>query len=179
MKSPVVITETYHSFERLIYDTVGRFVRRFGGDFEEYVAEANRVFMVAYNAHDAARGKFSTLLVNSIWNRLTNVSIAEARRRSRYNTTLDADEDGRTAAVAVDDQARFGLENWDISEFSDDAREIVDVVLNTPIDLKEIIDEKGGRPPAWRNSLQEYFSGMGWTHRRIADAFREVGAALV
>lgn len=168
MASP--IGETYIEVEKLIYHTVNKFVARFGGDTEEYVAEANLVYMRVYEAYDPAKGAFSTLLVTSINNRLMDMS-QSAYRKSKVHSSIDEHE-----IQPVDRHHDFRIGEF-LEDLTADARMVVDLVLHdSPV--SDAAAGKGGEIRNWQSSIREYLRGLGWSARKIGSVFSEVSAAL-
>jgi DNA-directed RNA polymerase specialized sigma24 family protein len=186
--SEVAITETYLEVEKLIFDTVHRFIRLYGGDFEEYVAESNVVYMKVYEAFDPERGAFSTLLVTSIWNRLIDVSYDRSEAMKVHGASLDAakDDGGSLAEMVADHRpANFNLEEF-ASDLTEDAKSVLRMVLKSPKEfgphLSDMIEEvamgKGGENRNWRSTIRNYLWEVGWSVERISKTFSEIGAAL-
>ncbi len=62
-----VLTETYDNVKYLIFKIVWKFKGRYGGNFEELLAEANLLYILAYDTHDETLSALSTWLYTKIW----------------------------------------------------------------------------------------------------------------
>lgn len=179
MKAEAVVTEVYLDVEKLIYKTVSRFIARHGGDFEEYVAEANVVFLNCYRLHDPARGMFSTLLVTAINNRLINFGKNELRYNNRYGSnTIDASTEDRMC-VAAGDIADDSSGGYDFGDLGNDARTVLRLVLTASGEFRDAIIGSGKGAKDWRKSLKKYLLiEMGFSTEDISNVFTEIGAVL-
>src|SRR5476651_2599406 len=75
--SSIGIAETYDDVAELVYDTCWKFKRRYGGDFDDLLSQANLAFMESYGSYQT-KYRFSTWVRTIVWNRLLD----EARRIS-------------------------------------------------------------------------------------------------
>ena len=62
--------QTYADVEKLIKKVVWDFKKRYGGDFQELLGEAELSFVMAYKSWEKDRVKFTTYLCKSIKNNL-------------------------------------------------------------------------------------------------------------
>lgn len=173
---PRPIEETYASVQKLIYKVAGDFHRRFGGDFDDLVGEANVAFMKVYEAFDPSRGAFTTLLQHSIVNRLYDVA-AMKRRRPAVRLEAVAAESG----IPVADWVAAPAETWDelaYQELSEDARTVLKIVVGAPAELRALAKAKGGHAKNWRHALKGYLADMGWTANQVAKSFEEIAGLL-
>jgi len=156
---------TYEDVEPLIRSTVRRFVRRYGGSFDQCMEHASLIYVKAYRRFDPSQAKFSTYLVNAIW-----YELLEVRRRyackHRDTTFVDADIDILAAP------ARFDLAAF-IEELSDDARQVVKIVFETAWQFEP-------SPYEIRRHIVAYLSqpAIGWTSKHIKRTFAEIRDAL-
>ena len=61
------VIETYFDVQNLIFDTVWKFQKQYGGDFEEMVAESNLIYMKCFLSHSPNKAQFSTWLRFRLW----------------------------------------------------------------------------------------------------------------
>ena len=163
--------ETYADVVNLIHHTVHRFNRQFHGDYEEQFAEANFVFMHVYDTYEESRGSFTNLLVMSIWRRLTDVSVI-ARRKSIRTAGGDA-----VVQVPSRPSSSFSLSDF-LCEISEDAKVVVQLVVEAPSDLAAVAEAKGDTACNWRSTIRDYLRSKGWHRDRINAGFEEVRHAL-
>ncbi len=164
---PDAITETYQDVQKLICDTAWKFQRAHGGDFEEMTSIANLVFMKAFLSHDANRASFVT------WFRLKmEKAFLEMQRgdcqRAHFNLPL---EDRPTRPI------RPFVEL--LSELSQDAQTIVELLLEFPDTLQEGILKKSPHPCHVRPVLKAYLKTFfGWSDKHVVDTFREIAEVI-
>lgn len=187
----LAVTETYEDVRLLIFDTVHKFHRSYGGDFEELVGDAHLIFMEVYNNFDPGRGtKFSTWLRLKIWYGLLEKARAQAKRRKGLHDRAVDQTDKRMSSINLTDiscidltnipavnQPTFSLLDF-ISEreISKDAVIVVNLVLNPPPGLGKIFEKSGWKRV--RGCLREYLRGLGWTVARISESFSEIRQVL-
>jgi RNA polymerase sigma factor (sigma-70 family) len=182
--------ETYEDVRKLICHTVWRIVKKCGGDFDEYMSEANEVFLTAYADFDGSC-PFSNWLVQMITYRLLDVVRDRCHEQSRCRPAPN-DSVGRIPVWSLSADADSGVnpvENvpdarptWRIGELleelGDDARTVVQLVVETPAELDAIVKAKGDQPRNYRSSIRNYLAELGWTAVRVAESFAEVRRAL-
>ncbi len=61
------LTETYKDVEKLICSITYKFQKRYGGDFDELLAEANYLYILACETHNELKANLSTWLHFKIW----------------------------------------------------------------------------------------------------------------
>ena len=183
MKAPAVVSEIYGDYEKLVYHTVHGFVRKYGGDTEEMISEANLIFLNAVDKFDHERGtKFSTYLVRSIHNRLYNVRKAELAHARRYNSE-NGDLPMAATIPARPDSGFYGLH-----DLTEDAKTVLGLIIDTPAEILAAVSPlpelSGGRLPykakinRWRTALRGYLLWRDWAAERIDESFGEIEGAL-
>lgn len=162
--------ETYEEVKNLIRKEVWRVVGKYGGDFDDLMAEASTIYMAAYDSFDPASGsRFTTWLSNNLrWGLLDRVG-----ERVRHNQ--------RTSPV---DEQQLSKEyrDWSppdlLDELNEDAKLVVMLVIDTPEEIARIYTSKGGQPRNFRSTLRDHLAELGWTTARIAESFAEIRQAL-
>ena len=151
--------ELYRDHENLLRKVCHQFT---GGkiEFDDLMSEAKIVFFRARKTYDPSQGaKFSTYLYTLTRNHLINLCRREQRR-----PTVSLDE--RFTASVVDQQSI-----WD--GVSDDAHVIIDLVLEAPKELIELLTPMKGRAAVVR-----YLKQLGWSTLRVKRAVVEIQEAL-
>lgn len=183
------VTDTYHDVEKMIFKICHNFRGKFGGDFEEHLAVANEVFMDVYNTViDSTKGSFNTMLYTSIWRRLSDVSMYQQRRKM---LSIDTDSTstsglksgkiyggGFAGEISDDSVSPFNFDEF-TEEITDDAKTVLQLVLQAPAELEEMAESKGGAGRNWRSSLRVYLAkNLGWAADRVAESFEEIQFVL-
>jgi RNA polymerase sigma factor (sigma-70 family) len=190
--------ETYDDVKKLIYHTVWGVVRKHGGDFDDFLSEANEVFLTAYADFDGSC-PFSNWLRQCIVYQLLDC----VRNRCQENSRFKPVQGCRSSVNGIPITTRMNSENtqmasdmperqidnvpdvrstWRISELleelGDDARTVVKLVVETPAELAAVVQEKGDQPRNYRSSVRNYLAELGWTAVRVAESFNEIRHAL-
>lgn len=170
-----ILTETYKDMRGLVSETAFRFWEAHGGDLDDLKAQANLIFIEAVDSHDPQRAKLTTWVVCSI-----RQGLLYYMRSTWYRPTHNSIGNGH------DDDFEFASksdENFSVMELLDemeqDARIVLCLFLNTPKEvILSIFDDKNFRLDhaggCIRNRLRNRLRQMGWTIRRIREAFEEI-----
>jgi hypothetical protein len=178
------LTQTYAATERLVNLIVGKFCRVYQLPFDEYKAEANWLFMLAYEDYDPSVSRFSTWLTFMITKGLHEKRRLESRRAS-YLSPAPLGEGDRVT----------GPSSWLVDfldGLSEDAQVVARLVIETPIDVRAAIFQRGTTKRrlsamsenwdecvgACRAGMREFLGYKGWDTERVSNAFGEVGKAL-
>lgn len=155
----MAITESYEDVRLLIYSTIHRFIRSYGGDFEDLLSDANEFYMLAYRTWDRNKGPFPSWVRFQVWTEL----LERVRRNTSKNNRLP-----RLYAdiTTMEHKRRFSLEDFTF-DLSADAAEVVKwITLNPP---------KG---PSKLCIVRKHLNQQGWSGERIDEVFEEITEAL-
>ncbi len=168
-------TETYFDVQNLIFDTVWKFQRQNGGDFDEMVAEANLIYMKCFISHNPNESQFSTWLRFTLWKGLINFR-RFIREENKYMTIQYIEEIENFHLYPAPSYIPF----WDlVSELSDDTKTIVSLILEPPEIMQSAALRKGTAPCNIKTALRIYLSYiLGWSASQIKDSFKEITAVL-
>ncbi len=174
------LTETYSDTERLIVKIAHDFHRKYGntyGTVEELISIGNESFMKAYNS-DKGKSSFVTWLFIQV----THGILDEIRRRTKRQKRLPESTNGLDSvsysAALAQPPLKFFLHEF-LDELTDDAKLVVELVLDTPNDLLEIMREDNGNRKKASASIRQYLLGCGWTVKRIMESFAEITCCLI
>jgi hypothetical protein len=168
------IQKTYEETEALIHKTMWNFKNRKkvpDNHLEDLRAQAGLSYCKAYRSYDPTKGAFSTWLVCSIWFDF----LTEMRR-------IGIERD-RFPIVQVPDSDHVAREHFDLQKFmldlSNDARDVVRLILDGPDEIRKVISRKGGGSNQ-KAAVIEYVTKSldGWTVTRAAKTFDEIRSAL-
>lgn len=175
-----ILTETYKDMRGLVSETAFRFWEAHGGDLDDLKAQANLIFIEAFDSHDPQRAKLTTWVACSI-----RQGLLYYMRSTWYRPTHNSIDNGH------DDDFEFASnsnENFSVMELLDEMEQDAQIVLCLFLDTpKEVIlslfnDKKRFKHIGksnhvrthMRNRLQNRLRQMGWTIRRIRKAFEEI-----
>lgn len=181
--------DTYDEVRDLIYHTVWGIVRKHGGDFDDFLSEANEVFLTSYANFDGSC-PFTNWLRQNIVYRLIDCVRGRCNERSRLRPepndsvdgvpvwSLSGTERSDSAVDSVPDTHSTWRITELLEELGDDARTVISLVVETPSELNSIIQAKGDQPRNYRSSIRQYLAELGWTAARVAESFNEIRHAL-
>jgi len=169
--APDAMQETYEDIERMIFMMAWKAVEKFGGDWDEYYSLANEAFIDAYNSFNPEKAKFTTWL----WHHVTS-KILKSRYKSKLEQMTVAGGEDIDLTVHAD-KNRFDIDRF-LFELSDNAKQVVELLLESPWDLSEIACSADG-PSCIRSGLIHQLRDMGWTVAAICNTFGEIREALV
>ena len=177
--------ETYSELKNLIYSTVWNVVKQYGGDFDELMSDANIAFLEAYANFDGS-SSFSSWVRQSVWFKCVDSIRDRLTEQQRYKRLQDDTKNGVPIQRTAHDEQVDGIPDtfstWSLNglleDLTEDARIVVQLTLETPVELEAVVQAKGGQPRNLRSSLRSYLAEMGWTACRIAESFNEVRRVL-
>jgi hypothetical protein len=165
--------ETYKDSTKTLTETVGAFQRRYGGDLAELRADADSMFMKAYDQEPAPHLTWEQHLRGWIWFGLFDLYRVRARRAvSTPIIHMEFPQEIQAKKEEVWDEETF------VAELTPDACTVLQLTLHTPKELHATAEEKGGSPRNVRSTLRKYLRGLGWTTRRVTESFQEIKNAL-
>jgi len=162
------ITTTYNEMADVVKFEAFRFFRLYGGEFDEWFAQANEVFVDAFWSYDREEGSFGNWLRRNLRWKLMDVVQFIAYRHKRFPYVELLDE-----MATIDNEPLRHLDS-----LTEDAQLVVQLVLDLPRTLAIEIDDRGGKPRNWRSVLRQYLLGMGWERDYIDEIFAEIKHAL-
>ena len=163
-------------------------IRQYGGDFDEAMSDANIAFLDAFDSYNGSSA-FTTWVRTRVWYALITSARKKAEERGRRTRNL-ADEKVRgipcSSGVGEDGASMFDVPDRSrcsrlrevIEELGEDARIVVQLVVETPAELEQVWEAKGGQPRNLRTSIRQYLADAGWTAARIAESFFEIRRVL-
>jgi len=170
------LTETFSDVQNLINKTCWDFYKRYGGDFEEWQAEANLAFVQIHSTHKKHKGQFSTWLRFCIWKSL----LSHARRLYKQlpRMSLDLEEDEQNLLEALEEEKRpfSSLELMD--GLQEDTKTLIRLIWNPTKELKEAKMKNGPSPCHMKAVLKKYLHDIGWSGKRIKESFEEISRII-
>ena len=166
-KDSLVLSETYEDVKKMLYRLSWKMVSKCGGEFDDWLSIANKIFVEAYLDYDATKGsQFSTWVYNRVsyafWDFITD----NKKYQDRFG------ESNQLLAESSDSKPHRldGI----LKELSEDAKTIVQLIIDTPGDLVSIIRVK--KPEKQRRAIWKYLRGLGveWSLGRVVNSFDEI-----
>lgn len=163
----------YEDMRLLLYQTVHKFISRYGGEWDEVLSESHVHFMQAYKTYNPEIAKFTTWLVFSVWHGLL-ISFVRPKKKQWRKTQLTSNN--KLDELPSSYRNLFWMMET-MDSLSADARIITSMLLDLPSSVLLGASEKGdGRitPTRVRTALQKHLRELGWTMRQIHKAFDEI-----
>lgn len=170
-----ILTETYEDMQNLVYEAAWKFYYIHGGDIDDLIGQANLSFIRAVDSHDESRSKLTTWICVCIKNDLRNNMKNEYKQT--HLTHISIDDENNYLDIPTPDSDSFSIIEL-LDEMERDAHIILQLFLETPKEIiidvlnegKQINHIQGYVRKRLRNRLRQ----MGWTIKRITEAFNEI-----
>ncbi len=154
--------ESYLDVERLVNGCVWRFIKKYGGEFEEVKASADLLFAVAFRTFDPAKARLTTWVQYRIERGLGDLLHKKMEK------------DKRLTQVPADLNLQIHHEKFDVEAFckelSADAAHVVEMLVNDV--------PWSNNPLRVKKALEHVLQAEGWTWGRIRKSFNEIRSAL-
>lgn len=161
-----VLTCAWQQVEKLLYHTIHKFRRRYGGEFDDYLGLAHLCFMRAFRKHDHRQAKFGTWAAYLLWCDCKQMLRRTIKYQQRLPNVFMTDP---LPAIAARRAPTFKLLEF-VGDLSGDAQDVVLIAIRQP-DQHLTGDRQ-------RVRLRKLLRALGWKHGRITAAFHEIGDAL-
>ena len=154
------MTRDYLSVQKLIHHTVNKFQKRYGGDTEEMVSEANLAFTKSHNRYDTSKGSLTNWTHVCVWRALIDYAHKQNYERKFHSgngfdlNTLTTKREDRLSSI--------------MEGLSPQARRVAELVLNGPTK----------HPNRIRKQLKSFLKELGWCSTMIWESFAEIRTAL-
>jgi hypothetical protein len=175
---PATADEGYALVRDLIFHQVYKFRRRYGGEVDELMGEANLAFVRGHAQFQGGRRRngqpisipYSIHIRYCIWFELFDAMRARLARKAktRFVSLESCDPAART------DFDMMGF----VDGLSADARYATQLVLDPPTSIATTAEAKGGEPRNYRSTVRTHLKHEGWETKRINAAFAEIQETL-
>ena len=163
-------TILYTDYQKLIYGLAHRFKRTTGIGFNTLVSHANEEFINCQKNYDPIRAKFSTYLHIKIRGLFLEMARKKNNEPAMTNTNIE-----KTNKNTPEEYLFF---KEILKELSFDAKEVVKIVFDTPVDLIKMLPAKQPRGIN-KHQIQKHLRRQGWTFTRIWKVFQEIKESLI
>jgi hypothetical protein len=157
--------------EPMIYHTVGKFIKHYGGDYDDLLSIAYAGYLSAFRRFDEERGTpFPVWVRYEVWTCMFNEFIKRTNNRKRHKQYMSERSD--LLSYIIRPLADL------MDELSDDAFEVVNLILSTPDELQGVIAQNGGNNRKVKNLVYSYLKDNGWQRGRILKSLGSIQEAL-
>ena len=162
----------YPEYEKCIQKLTWKWVKRSRFGFDELLSEANIGFMKAVDSFDDDKTCFHTHL-HTIINGGLRHYIARQNHFAPFTKQMDSDIESNQS----NPEQHCTFINM-IENLSTEAKEIVEVVLNTPSEMIELVKEMSSnrhdKMHVYKSNVWAYFKAQGWKEALILFCFNEI-----
>lgn len=165
-----ILNETYEDLKDLIYDQAHKKSRLFHMPFEDALSHAHFSYVRAVAAYkDGTGAKISTWVAFCLHNDLINF----LKREYKHYSYEQLEEE-----LTGGDEVNFFVEEF-TEGLSDQARTVVQLILETPEELNMLLHWDGARNKSGvLRTVKGYLSDLGWVAHEIKDSLEEIRQAL-
>lgn len=169
--------DIYPQYEKSILKLVYAYCRKSPFQFDELLSEANQGFIHAVDTYDHNKAGFHTHLHTTVNGRLRNF-IKKIDPLSKKQTELN-DTLVLSKTPSPEENAIF---NNLINSMSSEAVEVIDTILNTPLEMFELIktmtSNRQGHMHLFRKNVTCFFKEKGWNCAKVNKAYTEIRATF-
>jgi len=177
--------DALQSVQKLVWKLTHGFHDRYGGEWEDWEAEAQLCFTSAYRTWSPERAKLTTWVYWAVWNGLRDVVRKKYQSEQRLPTNPESvvfggnEDSGGLANFPDRFHLQFDKESL-LEKVSDDASLVIDLVLEPPVDVLLTARQRGGElnPKNLKRAVIEYLKDVGWATERVLESFTEIAEAL-
>lgn len=171
------MADLYEEVRLFLYQQAHWAARHYRMSFEDALADVHLGFQRAYHDYTPDKGKFITYVGHKVYWTLRNLRREEGIRANLVKWSSLPEH-----AAARPSPEPFRLEEF-ASDLSEDAEEVLKVVLQSPVEFLQILRKKSpvGQPTRtnmFRAAVREFLMGLGWSSARVTESFKEIKEAL-
>ncbi len=160
------ITAAYLECRKSIYYTAYKHCQKYGGDTEDTLSYCNEAFLLILPKFDGEKAKLTTWVSYKL-RKLLLTRLRDQMREYKYASFRCSSFDH------LPDHPSFDVQGF-LFELSDDAKTIVNLLIEFPLDLSLLFARYRCTKPALKSLLRK----TGWEWHRIEDGFREISNSL-
>jgi len=175
----------YEDYQNMIYNLAHRFQKTTNIDFDELISCGNLEFVRCQKSFDPMLASFSTYLTIRIKGLFLEMSAKERRQPlfiyPKYNPSVNHDRKKNPDPIEIWDiitnkinQEDFIIFKETLQELSEDAKEVIQIVFETPMDLIKMIKKQQQPRGVNKHQLQKLLRKQGWSFCRIWKTFKEI-----
>jgi len=166
----MITYDIYPEYQKCIQKLTWKWVKRSRFGFDELLSEANIGFIKAVDSFDDDKACFHTYLYIYLNSHLQNY----------VTRTMPSDDfplNGLQASNQANPEQNCTFLNL-IENLSSEAKEMVEVVLNTPAEMIELVramtSNRQGKMHVYKSNVRAYFKAKGWKTAMIVSCFDEI-----
>ena len=166
-------TENFHAMEKLILQTVHSFQKTHGNPYnkeetEDLFSVASLSFVKACKTYNPESGALST------WVRFCGYKDLITYYNKEYKNKQIRQEDYESCKSDISISPLFDV----LDSLDEDAKEIVNIVLNTPKEIEEAVQAKYITLKKVRKVIEKYLISKGWKRQKVLYCFSQIQKAL-
>jgi len=161
--------DDYEQYKKCIYSLVHTWVKKSPFSFDELLSEANLGFLRAVETYDLTKAGFPTHLYITVNGRLSHFVCKKKVVEDELDEWLPGKGDNPEQALVFKEL---------VHNLSTEAREVVEVVLNTPREMIELVRDmtsgRQGKMHLYRSNVTKFYRKRGWSYNKINAAYQEI-----
>lgn len=165
-----ILEDAYTHTEKLVTKIAWKFTNRYGGEFDEWLSEANLIFIDACQSYNGRSSLITWLWYKLHWGLYKCLKIRTSEQRTISLEELDSDD------VPVEDIFPAKTQNnlvYTISHVSASSQELWGLLVDPPDELRGELD--ADNPEATWDAIQRYCEWkLRWTWREMQSAIAEL-----
>jgi len=192
---PADASEAFELVIGLVKECVRKFYMQYPGSISDYMGDANLQFVKTHKQYKTGIRpggapydiSFNKALWFDMWYNLLATKRLQAQRAERVGihsecdiaSNADTQHYASILETSSDNKSTFNLSEF-AEELSNDGQTLLSLIMDTPQELSDIIDSKGGELRNIRSSTKAWLKSKNkWGRARIRDTFAELSAVLV
>ena len=185
----MITYDIYPEYQKCIQKLTWKWVKRSRFGFDELLSEANIGFMKAVDSFDDDKACFHTHLYITVNGRLRNYinqpESLEVQHKRIHNDSVESCNEvqhneyfeHQQISNQANPEQNCTFLNL-LENLSTEAKEMVDVVLNTPAEMIELVramtSNRQGKMHVYKSNVRAYFKAKGWKEALILFCFNEI-----
>jgi hypothetical protein len=170
-----ILSEAFLDMEKMIFKIVLDHYKRYGGDLDELMSEAQEKFLLAHIDYDGAKGELSTYVYQKVKFGLVDLQRRNYRKLKGCKIKSLDEVKGECQVTSPKKDADLTIL---LTQIGEDCANIIYLILFPPCDFHDEMNNYK-RASEWRNCITEYLHfHMKWSLERIQMAFTELMEAV-
>jgi hypothetical protein len=164
------VTEGFLEVEPCLRRIAHKFQITYGGDYDEYLADAYYHFLSAWDTYDTSKGQMKGWVCLVVWKNLFEAMRLKCRRPSFTPFSMMSD--------FIDDLKDHQTHNFSLLEFLDglneDVQTLIMMALNPTEEIILEVQSRGGEVRNARSTIRQKLREIGWSRSHIRSVWLKV-----
>ena len=161
--------DIYSVYQKCLFKLVHTYVKKSRFSFDELMSEANMGFIKAVDTYNKNKAKFHTHLYITVNGRLSHYCNQKNVFNNFYENLNIEYQPGNT-----NPEQNASFKDL-IDSMSTEAKEVINMVLNTPTEMIELVKEmtsnRQGKVHLYKSAVTRYLRTKGWHYYMINETY--------